>query len=264
MTDEQRHLAGALLSAGLSRDGYAKASTIMSLESVLRVLEGDSGVRRNPAKYHFSMFGEPGGREPWGYRVEGHHLSLHYLVAGGVVTAAPSFFGANPREVREGSRTGLRALPRIEDLARKLIQSMDPGQRKTAIVADEAYRDILTGADRKAALEGQPSGIAAGDLNRAQRFLLSELVGVYADNMPPEIAQRRRQQFDSAGDRVFFAWAGSTEKDEAHYYRIQTDSFLIEYDCVQNKANHIHSVWRDWQGDFGLDLLARHRQRAHR
>ncbi len=263
MSPEQKHLAGALLSAGLSRDGYIKARTIMSLEEVLRLLEGDSGERRDPESYHFSIFGRPSERGVWGYRMEGHHVSLHYTVVNGKLAASPSFFGANPAEVKQGPRKGLRALAREEDLARDLLAALDAEQRRTAIVSEQAYPDILTSAHRKAALEGQPSGLAAARMTPRQQELLAALVAEYAANMPPEIAEYRLEQFRRAGDRVFFAWAGAIERGGPHYYRVQAPEFLIEYDCTQNNANHIHSVWRDYDGDFGQDLLKEHYRSSH-
>lgn len=263
MTPAQKHLAAALLAAGLSRTGYIKATTIMSLEEVLRILEGDSGVRRNPEMYHFSLFGEPAEKGIWGYRIEGHHLSLHFTIVNGQLAGSPTFFGANPALVRQGPLRGLRALAREEDLARELLGSLTDEQRREAIVSATAYPDILTRADRKAALSGQPSGLNAGKLSRRQRALLEELVAEYANNMPPEIAEARMKQLREAGHNVFFAWAGSLERGGPHYYRVQTPRFLIEYDNTQNGANHIHSVWRDFDGDFGLDLLEAHYRAGH-
>lgn len=258
MTAEQRHLAQALLSAGLSQRGAIKASTIMSLEEVLRVLEKDDGRRRNPQGYFFTLFGQPGGQGPWGYRVEGHHISLNFTIAGGRVSVSPSFLGANPAEVRHGPRKGLRALAREEDLGRQLIHALDNEQRKVAVVSPAAYKDILSAASRKAAVEGQPSGLSAARMSASQREILEALAAEYAGLPAEDGAAVRREQVRKAGDRLFFAWAGTTEKGGPHYYRIQSPEFLIEYDNTQNDANHIHSVWRDFQGDFGLDLLARH------
>jgi hypothetical protein len=264
MTPAQRHLATSLLSAGLSPQGGIKASTIMSLEDVLRIIEGDSGERRDPDKYHFSVFGQPSDKGVWAYRVEGHHVSLHYTVVNGQLAGSPTFFGANPAKVMDGPRKGLRALAREEDLARDLLGSLTDEQKKTAIVSPKAYPDILTAADRKAALEGQPSGLGAAKFTARQREMMDALVGEYAANMPPEIAEARMKQLKQAGNNVFFAWAGSTERGGPHYYRVQAPAFLIEYDNTQNNANHIHSVWRDYSGDFGVDLLKSHYDRSHR
>ncbi|HEX4164120.1 MAG TPA: DUF3500 domain-containing protein [Bryobacteraceae bacterium] len=159
MSPSQKHLASALLSAGLSQTGYIKAVTIMSLEDVLRVIENDNGERRNPEKYYFSVFGAPSMGGPWGYRIEGHHFSQNYTVVDGKVTDGPSFFGANPAEVRQGARKGLRTLAAEDDLGLAVIQSLDATQRKIAIVDPTAYKDILSSASRKAALAGQPSGL---------------------------------------------------------------------------------------------------------
>jgi hypothetical protein len=263
MTPEQKHLAHALLSAGLSQRGYIKATTIMSLETVLRELEHASEEYRNPEKYYFSIFGEPAEKGVWGYRVEGHHISLNYTLVNGAVASTPSFFGANPAEVRQGPRSGLRVLAGEEDRGRELLASLTPDQKKIAIVDKEAYKDILTAASRKAALRGQPSGLAAGKMNVRQREMLTALVEEYARSFPDAIAEARLEQLKKAGADLYFAWAGAEQRGGPHYYRIQAPTFLIEYDNTQNNANHIHSVWRDYNGDFGEDLLKEHYQTSH-
>jgi hypothetical protein len=263
MTPAQKHLATALLSAGLSQQGYIKAETIMSLEDVLRLIEHGAGPERDPEKYYFSIFGQPDDTGTWGYRVEGHHFSQNYTVVNGRVAGAPSFFGANPAEVPEGPRKGLRTLAGEEDLGRALIQSLDAGQRKIAVVDSKAYPDILTMADRQAALKGQPSGLPASKMSAPQLELLHALLEEYVRNMPEQIAQAREEEIRKAGKDIYFAWAGGIEKGEPHYYRVQAPEFLIEYDDTQDHANHIHSVWRDFNGDFGMDLLKQHYETSH-
>src|SRR5580658_8312950 len=159
MSSYQTKLAHALLAAGLSQQGYIKAVSIMSLEDVLRIKEKDSGVRRNPDGYFFTIFGEPSATSPWGYRVEGHHVSQNYTVVAGKVLDSPSFFGSNPAEVTDGPRKGIRVLEAEEELGRELVKSLDTDQKKVAIVDATAYKDIFTMASRKAAIEGQPSGL---------------------------------------------------------------------------------------------------------
>ncbi|HWB95437.1 MAG TPA: DUF3500 domain-containing protein [Bryobacteraceae bacterium] len=263
MSPAQKHLAEALLSAGLSQQGYIKAVTIMSLEDILRILEQGKGPERDPEKYYFSIFGTPSPDGTWGYRVEGHHLSQNYTVVNGRLAGSPSFFGANPAEVKEGPRKGLRALGAEEDLGRGLIKSLDAEQQKVAIVDPTAYKDILTAASRKAALEGQPNGISAAKLKPKQFEMLMALLEEYARNMPDPIENAREDQIKKAGKNIYFAWAGGTESGQPHYYRVQSPTFLVEYDDTQNNANHIHSVWRDYNGDFGLDLLKMHYQTSH-
>lgn len=258
MSPQQKHLASALLSAGLSQQGYIKATTIMSLEEVLRVLEGDSGERRNPEKYHFSVFGEPAEKGVWGYRIEGHHVSLHFTVIDGKATGNPTFFGSNPAEVRSGPLKGLRVLAAEEDKARALLDSMTPAQRKAAIVEPKAYSDILTAASRRAAIQGKPSGLHASKMNPAQKRLLDGLIAEYIENLPAELAEQRRARLKNSRGDIWFAWAGVEQRGGPHYYRVQSPLFLIEYDNTQNRANHIHSVWRDFQGDWGEDLLKQH------
>ena len=264
MSPYQRHLASALLAAGLSQTGYIKAVTIMSLEDVLKIMENDRGEHRNAEKYHFSVFGTPSDNGTWGYRVEGHHLSQNYTVTNGQVLDGPSFFGANPAEVRQGPRKGLRTLAGEDDLGFEVIHALDEPQQRVAIVDPKAYREILTAASRKAALEGQPSGLPAAKMNARQFDALRALVELYAYNLPDDLAERRMNQINKAGRNVYFAWAGGIKPGDPHYYRVQTPSFLIELDDTQDNANHIHSVWRDFNGDFGGDLLTAHYETSHR
>jgi hypothetical protein len=263
MTARQKELAQALLCAGLSQAGYVKAVSIMSLEEVLRLIENSSTEYRNPEKYFFTVFGTPSENGTWGYRVEGHHVAQNFTVVNGKVIGAPSFFGSNPAEVREGPHKGLRILAAEEDLARDLLNSLDGEQKKVAIVDQTAYKDIITMASRKAALQGQPSGLQASKMNSKQFEMLLNLLEEYARNMPDQLAEIREEQIKKAGKNLYFAWAGAAERGGPHYYRVQAPSFLVEYDNTQNGANHIHSVWRDYEGDFGLDLLKTHYQQSH-
>lgn len=266
MNNYQSKLAHALLAAGLSSHGYIKAVSIMSLEDVLKNLEKgrSSAPNRDPDGYFFTIFGEPSANGAWGYRVEGHHVSQNYTVVAGKVIDSPSFFGSNPAEVKEGPRKGIRVLEAEEELGRELVKSLDDGQKKVAIVDQTAYKDIFTMASRKAAIEGQPSGLLASKMNAKQFEKLTALLEEYASNVPEQLAQARMEQVKKAGKNMHFAWAGGMERGDGHYYRIQAPTFLIEYDCTQDHANHIHSVWRDYTGDFGLDLLKQHYQTSHR
>jgi hypothetical protein len=265
MTPPQKHLAHALLSAGLSQRGYIKASSIMSLEDILRIMEKDDGNRRNPEKYYFSIFGQPAEKGAWGYRVEGHHISLHFTVVDGKVVSTPMFFGTNPALVKEGPRKGLRVLGREEDLGRDLLMALTPEQRKTAIINPEAYKDILTMASRRAAIDAkEPSGLHASKMNSKQRQMLQDIIDEYCYNLPDQVAQYRLDQVKKAGNNIHFAWTGVENKGGPHYYRIHSPGFLIEYDNTQNDANHVHSVWRDLTGDWGEDLLKTHYQASHK
>src|SRR5205814_627354 len=259
MAPEQKHLATALLSTGLSHRGYLKASTILSLEQVLRDLEQGKGPTRDPELYFLTIFGKPDPQLTWGWRVEGHHLSLNFLLAAGhEIAVTPSFLGSNPGEVREGPRKGLRVLGAEEDLARQLVGSLNDEQKKVAIYTNTAPREIITGNDRKAkALT--PMGISAAKLSKAQTELLWQVIREYVYRDRPELAHQDLKRIEKGGAKgLYFAWAGSVEPKEGHYYRVQGPTFLMEYDNTQNNANHIHAVWRDFEHDFGEDLLRQH------
>jgi hypothetical protein len=268
MSADQRKLAHDLMKAGLSQRGYLTASSIMDLENVLGALETaeraaagrqGGGIVRDPERYFVTVFGNPSARDPWGWRVEGHHVSLHFTVVNGtLVASSPSFFGSNPAEVREGPKKGLRILGSEEDAARALLQALDATQRAKAIFDPKAPGDMITMANVDIN-PLSPSGITADALNPAQRDLLMKLIDVYTGFMAPDLAADRTAKLKKAGiEKIGFAWAGETERGKKHYYRIQGPTFLVEYDNTQNDGNHVHSVWRDFQGDFGRDLLREH------
>ena len=270
MTPPQRALAHDLLKTGLSQRGYLTASSIMDLETVLKALEAADRaaspqpprgqvLERDPEKYFFSIFGAPSAKDTWGWRVEGHHVSLHFTVVNGtMVASSPTFFGSNPAEVREGPKKGLRILGAEEDAARALLQSLDAAQRTKAIVDGTAPGDMVTMATVNIN-PLSPAGLEAGAMTAPQRDLLMKLVDVYIGKMTSDVAEDRLARVRKAGvEKIAFAWAGETERGKKHYYRVQGPTFLIEYDNTQNDGNHIHSVWRDFNGDFGRDLLREH------
>jgi hypothetical protein len=233
---------------------------------VLRQLETFGGLMRDPENYSVTVFGSPDSTgAPWGWRLEGHHLSLNFtLVPGKPVAVTPAFFGANPAEVRSGPLKGLRTLAREQDLGRALAQGMDAGQRRRMIIAAQSLGDIVSGPGREESLASQ-AGLPAVDLAPAQRELLMQLVEEYARNMRPEVADEHLRRIREAGvERLHFAWAGPVDPGHAHYYRIHGPSVLIEFDNSQNDANHIHSVWHDPRNVFGADLLRAHYERGHR
>ena len=263
MTPAQKHLAHALLGSILSQRGVFKVATLMSMEQILFELENNA-PHRDADFYFVSIFGTP-GKDVWSWRIEGHHLSMNFMVRGDTVLAnTPSFIGANPGEVRSGPRKGLRLLALEEDLGRQLAKSLDENQRKLGILAIEAPRDIITGNSRKAK-PLEPAGLPATQLNPQQQQLLKKLIEEYVYRHRPEIAKMDREKIEAAGwQQISFAWAGSLESGKGHYYRIQGPTFLLEYDNTQNNANHIHTVWRDFENDFGDDALRKHyEQTAH-
>jgi hypothetical protein len=247
-----------MLREALSARGYEKTTGVLELEAILRETEAFGSLLRDPELYYLAIFGEPSDEKPWGWRFEGHHLSLNFSSASGrIVAATPSFFGANPARVPSGPRAGWRVLPAEEDLGRRLLGSFDEGQRRAAVMAVSAPSDIILGPGRKSVPD--PAGLAYADMSEAQRAILMELVGEYLGNMRADVARAQREKIEKAGlGTIRFAWAGGVRVGEGHYYRIQGPTFVIEYDNTQNHANHVHSVWRDLEDDFGGDLLRRH------
>ena len=263
MDAAQRDAAFDVLRTGLSERGTGLARGIVDLESTLRALEMASfspmALRRDPDLYFLSTFGAPDDAQPWGWSFEGHHLSVNVTHVGpDAQIVAPVFIGANPARVPSGPLEGLRLLAAEEDLGFELLQSLDPRQRERAIIDTTTYGDIVTRSDP--AVETMAfAGLPAAEMMPDQQRKLRRLLELYAGRMADNAASAQLQRIDAAGfARLHFAWAGAERPGEPHYYRIHGPTVLVEYDNTQNDANHIHTVWRDLENDFGGDLLRRH------
>jgi Protein of unknown function (DUF3500) len=267
MTPAQREAAFLLLRSVVSQLGYKKATTIMSMEKLLFELEKGKGANiRDPERYFFTVFGDPAGQEQWGLSIEGHHMSLNFVLKGDqVISSTPQVFAANPATIKtansSGFEIGARILAREEQLAFDLVKSLTAEQLAVALIEKTAPKEV-----RNAGIAQPPTdaavGIAAGKLTGDQQKVLRSLLEEYCGAMPDHVAQARLKELDAAGfDKVHFAWAGATEPGVGHYYRVQGPTFLVEFvntqpDAAGNIANHIHCLWRDIRGDFALPAKA--------
>lgn len=269
LDDTQSELLGPLLATALSPEGLLAARGVIKHENILRRIETAAGYSiaslRDPGLYYASVFGTPSSVSPWSWRFEGHHLSINVTqLPGQPPVVAPMFFGANPARVPDGLEAGLRLLAAEEDLARELITLLPEARRQTAVIRDTAFSDIVTGNDP--AVRGlEFAGLPAAAMNGAEREQLRRLIEVYTARLTPASARDVLARMDQAGfDKVHFAWAGGIESGQKHYYRVHGPTLLIEYDNTQNDANHIHTVFRDLERDFGGDALRQHLRAAHR
>ncbi|HEU5417449.1 MAG TPA: DUF3500 domain-containing protein [Streptosporangiaceae bacterium] len=255
-----RKAAHQLLSTALSDHAFTQAMGIVALEEVLdRKEQGRRG--RHSGDYWVAVFGNPAADQPWSWRFEGHHVSVTMTIAGDEVSPAPVFLGANPARVSYAGRPVSRPLAPEEDLARALLDALGPAGRAAAVVSETAPRDIRSA--RSPRLDGviEPSGIGSGALGPTAGALLRQLAAVYLDRLPASLARRENARITAA--ELFFAWEGPVTRDGPHYYRVQGDDLLIEYDNTQDGANHAHTVLRRPRSDFGDDVLAGHYRLAH-
>lgn len=267
--EAQKQAALALLQASLSAEGYRKSMAIMELEKVLIAMGDqhtmpDGSAMRDPANYHLSIFGDPSPRSPWGWRFEGHHLSLNFTSGQGVVVSStPSFMGSNPAIVPIELDRGKRVLKLESTLGLDLVNSLSAEQMTVARFSETAPHDLLTGTKQDIALL-EPMGISYADLQPSQQSALLELLEVYIGNYIFEFSESFRRKITEAGlENLHFAWAGGTRWGEPHYYRIQGPMLIIEYDNTQNDANHVHTVVRDLNNDFAEDFLREHYRSEH-
>lgn len=254
---DQKELFFQLLHSALSEKGYSKTTKIIDLENVLLEMSGDS-VMRDPDKYYVAIYGNPEVDSLWSWRFEGHHISLNFTISNGETSIAPRFLGANPATIPYGPRKGERTLGREEDLGFDLVHSLTANQQQKAIFQEKPFYEIVTSNSPEAS-PLDPVGIPYGELNESQQGILLEIIQEYLSSMPVDMAMERMANLKKEEmNAIMFGWAGSTHAGEGHYYRVQGKTFLIEFDNTQNNANHIHSVWRDFTGDFGRDLIRLH------
>lgn len=253
----QKELAFDMLRDHVSESGFKKIMGIVNLENILRDLGGDKKVR-DPEKYFIAIYGDPLEDKLWAWSFEGHHLSFNFTVSGNVVNMTPRFMGANPAVVPSGKYEGMRTLAEEDDMGIELINSLDSSQREIAIFSTEPYYEIVTSN----ATEVGPLtkvGIKMSELSKNQQKLLNDLIMEHLSAMPKDLAAKRLEKIKMEESKeIRFGWAGATTLGQGHYYRIQGKSFLIEFDNAVNGANHIHTVWRDFDGDFGKDLIREH------
>jgi hypothetical protein len=265
MTLPQQTAALRALKAALSDAGYDKSTKIMLLEGVLRQMEGPgSEERRNPEKYYVTIYGKPSPTEQWGFSFEGHHLSLNFVCRDGkIVASTPQFMATNPAiimsDVKGPLGKGTQVLRQEEEIAFELINKLSSDLKKRAIIDEKAPADIRFVGKPQMELS-EPEGVKMSDMDDASQKRLMQLIEVYASVVPEKLANERLEEIRSAGPgSIHFAWAGATERNIGHYYRVHGKSFVIELvntqpDAEGTPANHIHAVWRDTKGDFGLPI----------
>lgn len=263
LNDNQKELLFKLLQSHLSEAGYTKARKIMDLENVLLEMQQGDANFRDPEKYTVAFYGNPEKDSLWAWSFEGHHLSLNFTIVNDQVSIAPRFMGASPATIKEGKRKGEKTLANEEDYGLQLINILSDNQKQKAIFKKTSYPDIVT-FNKSEVTPLDFVGIKVGDLTKDQQMILINLLHEYLSTMPKELSEKRMNNLKlEEFDDIRFGWAGATESGKAHYYRIQGKTFLVEFDNTQNNANHIHLVWRDFDGDFGRDLIKEHYEHSH-
>ncbi len=253
----QKNAVYAFLKNFLSDKGFSRTQDIMHNEYYLKALEPNM-IHRIPENYYLAFYGTPGADTVWGWKFSGHHLALNFTIVNSQLAFTPVFFGVYPAEIKEGSQKGRRIIQDEEDIGFELIHDLTADQKIKAIFLPDAFSDIVTtNAIQVGPLD--PVGILAKDLTYPQKNILTRLIAAHLSTMPTPLAARRMERIAAEDfNQIRFGWAGGLLKGVPHYYRIQGKSFLIEFDNTSHKANHIHIVWRDFHGDFGVDLLQEH------
>jgi hypothetical protein len=262
LNDAQREALSKLVRTALSERGQRTVNEIVELEKVLYELESTPekpAAWRDATKYYVSIFGEPG--EPaWGWRLEGHHVSLNFTSSDGT-SFTPHFLGANPAS---SNHAGVARAPLgpEEQLARKFVRGLNEAERKRGVSETGVPADVLL--QPGVSMPFDPSeGLRAGDLGAEARQRLRELLDTYLARFDGPALAAAKARVDEAGDELRFLWIGGTEPGQPHYYRLHSPRFAIEYDNTQNSANHVHTVWRDFERDFG-DPLREHVRDEHK
>lgn len=275
LSEESRRAFHRVLTSLLSSQGYLKVTSIMRLDDILngvydqwyadkKVPESTykeiKSLNWNFENYYIALWGKPDAKEPWGLKLEGHHISLNLSATEGSYSMTPLFLGTDPSEVLVTKHAGLRVLSNEEDLGFKLINSLDDRQKRKATLSQEVPRDILTNPESPQRIDDY-QGIKGSDLSPKQKYYLERLILEYVNNLEFDKAHAYQEKIMISDlNNVFFAWIGSYEQGFPHYYQINSPDFMIEYDNIgfQAGADHIHTIWREKGNDFGEDLLRKH------
>jgi len=266
MSAQQKMLTHELLHTALSAKGYLTTIQVMQLEKILSDNEV-IGFPRGPENYTLAIFGTPSMDNQWGWRFEGHHLSLNFAIGNGEVSVTPTFFGASPAEIRTGTLAGFRSQDYVHNAGLDLMNALTLAQKNIAIEDGNPPGDILAGTlnrPRESWEEWKSlatSGIPISSLDPRQKQLAQQILDEVVTVYRPEISQSYLAQIDI--NTLYFTWLGSDETGQPHYWRLDGQDFFFEYDLVQGNGNHVHTVWRSKDGDFGADLLMQHRRESH-
>lgn len=281
MNNEQRMLVHRLLAASLSSQGYLKSTSIMHLDELINSYYDSLYIQKkfndetrrflinlkwSPKNYFFAFFGSPSKDNRWGFKLEGHHLSLNFTITGQQVSVTPYFVGTDPAEYGVSEYAGWRVLAFEEDLGLKLLRSLTDAQKKVATKSTEVPGDIITAAESGKRLVDY-WGVQASALTREQQLLLQQLIREFVFNISYEKAQLEYEKIEKAGfGKIYFGWIGSDDEKKPHYYIVNGPTFLIEFDNnggPNNSANHIHAIWREKGNEYGEDVLKKHYQAEH-
>lgn len=252
MDAAQQESAWVLIRTALSNRGVRRVEGVIALEGVLRELESTPekvATWRDPSGYFVSIFGDPLGAKPWGWRFEGHHVSLSVTSAADGVRTTPFFLGANPRVVATGPHAGFALLDEEDKAARMLFGSLDEKAQEAA-QAGPAREDVVLGPGQ---VESMPArGLPAADMNAGQRASLHALIELWVTLLAPdlaraELARLRKSEFDN----LVFAWTGPEQAGKPHGWRVFSESFALEWITPRNEVGHVHALWRDLAHDFG-------------
>ncbi|MGS0526897.1 DUF3500 domain-containing protein [Zobellia nedashkovskayae] len=210
------------------------------------------------------FFGKPAKDEFWGWRFEGHHVSLNFVATKGtLVSGTPYFMGSNPGIVPSGISEGKQVLKKETEIGFELLNSLAEEQLAQALFSNKAPHEIYS-RNNRTATKLEPNGILFSDLSEEQKVIFKKLLNLYLDNYEAEFSKELKNKIEEADiNKLSFAWAGSLKPGKGHYYRIQGPTILIEYDNTQNNANHVHTVVRDLTNDFGQDILKEHYNHSH-
>jgi hypothetical protein len=252
LSKEQRLLVKKMVELLLSEDGFIEYENLRLIHGIRK----DLSTPDNPMhRYSISIFGAPSMKSTWGWRLEGHHLSLNCtLVDGQAFSITPSFWGASPVRVSNGKYAGMELFKQEQELSLKLVNSLSASQKQQAKVGSGNGPDAVSRVSRKE--YENMAGIPFLDLTGDQQNCVEQIVLLFAEKYRPEIAEQinnRKGIFDPSTLRFSYIFSS---RGYISYFCIITSEYLVEFD--NQGGNHIHAVWRDFEGDFGRDLLSEH------
>lgn len=258
LNDEQRMNIHALLRTVLSDQGYLKALSIMQYDQdthdKLTTMNSPIAHRYGQEKFWTWIFGHPSLEEKWGFKFEGHHLSINMNFSPQGVSCTPHFTGINPGLISKGITAGKYIMYRENEIGKKLFNSLNDRQQKKALIDSlPSNIDARAQTGNETFLHDR-KGLPFKEMNKDQKAMIWDMLSAWIDNFNLAIADNKRKQMRKLLPQSRFVWMGTNSINDLHYYGVITPDWSIEFTNRDQGIQHFHTLWRLIPDDFGKKL----------
>ncbi len=254
LADSQRIIIHQLLRTVLSQQGYQKIMFIIQYDEAtherLKTANNPIFNRYGNLNYWFTIFGDPGKDKIWGWKFEGHHISLNFTYSPGGVTCTPMFTGINPALTQTGPYAGFNIMFEENQFGNQLFNSLSPDLKQKAVVSElPVDADVTTKTGKEPHLKAK-LGVNYLEMDAPQQLLVENILKAWVENLAPTLAKEKMQIILAHKKDLYFTWKGTLNSNELHYYALHNDHFIIEFTNRDGGIGHYHTLWRDLSEDF--------------